>query len=402
MMVSEKKKINPFVSTVIAIILALMCALVFGEKMAIIAPIGNMFINLVKMCCVPLMMCSLISTIASMNDMRKLGRIGGKMIFVYIMTCIIAGIIGLVIGFGSNLGAGVVIEEGVEITTDSINILEVIYNVVPDNIFGAMANFDMLGCVIFSVFFGVALAAIGDSGKQVVDLIGNCTKAMYKIIEIIMHAAPIGIFALISSGVGTYGKDILATMGMLIVFEFVAAIILLTFYAVVTHFTSKVSFKVIVPSYLKVAATAFATRSSAATLPLTIETSVKDMDCDQDIANFMLPVGCSINMNGFVCSLVIIAVMAGNCYGSPLSVGQCVTAVFIATLSGIGMPGIPNGGPVFYILLFTALGLPSGALIGMIEGVGSLIDMANTTCNVCGDICATSIVTASERRRAKR
>lgn len=381
-----------------AIVLGAVFALIFGEKMSVVAPIGNIFIKLIKMCCVPLVMCSITLSVAKMDDMRKMGRIGGKMLAFYILTGFIAGVIGIVIGFVTNLGQGITPAAAEEVTAESFSFLAVLENMVPDNVFSSMANFEMLPCIIFSIFFGVGLSMIGEKAKVVMDFMDGVLEAIYKVIGIVMKIAPIGIFALISSGIGTNGAEILSALGMLIVLTGVGCFILIFLYAIVTHGASKIPYNKIIPAYGKIAVTAFSTRSSAATLPLTMKTAVDDLGCDEEVSNFVLPIGCTMNMNGLICEFALIAVLAGNFYGSPLTIGQCIIAILIATISGIGMPGIPQGGSIFYVVLFSAIGLPNGSLIAMLLGVEALLDMIATSANVCGDMAVASIVTSSERK----
>lgn len=395
---SNSKKDRSIIWILGAIILGVIFALIFGEKMSVVAPIGNIFISLIKMCCVPLVMCSIALSVAKMDDMRKMGRIGGKMLTFYILTGFLAGVIGISIGFITDLGSGIVSAAAEEVTAESFSFLTVIENMVPSNVFSSMANFDMLPCIIFSIFFGIGLSMIGEMAHPVMDVMDGILQAIYKIIGIVMKVAPIGIFALISSGIGSNGAEILSALGMLIVLTGIGCFILFIIYAITTHISNKIPYSRIIPAYGKIAVTAFSTRSSAATLPLTMKTAIHELDCDEEISNFVLPIGCTMNMNGLICEFALIAVLAGNFYGSPLTVGQCIVAILVSTISGIGMPGIPQGGSIFYVVLFSAIGLPNGSLIAMLLGVEALLDMIATTANVCGDIAVASIVTASERK----
>lgn len=138
---TAKKKLNPIVWILVAIVLGVACALIWGDKMSVIAPVGSIFINLIKMCCIPLVMCSIISAVASMNDMRKLGRVGGKMLMSYIGIGVVVGALGLLLAFATNLGSGVVGQTAEEVTAQPLSLLGVIVNMVPSNVFSAMANF---------------------------------------------------------------------------------------------------------------------------------------------------------------------------------------------------------------------------------------------------------------------
>lgn len=157
----KRNKVNPMAWVFLAIVLGIASALIWGEKMSFLAPVGNIFINLIKMCCVPLVMCSIMKAVANMNDMRKLGRIGGKMLGLYIVFGAVSGILGLILAFMTNLGSGIAPSNAEEVEAQSFSVLEVIVNMVPSNVFSAMSNFELLQCIVFSIFFGIALTMIG-------------------------------------------------------------------------------------------------------------------------------------------------------------------------------------------------------------------------------------------------
>lgn len=397
-----KKKLNSTVVLLIALFLGIICGLIFGEKMTFIAPIGDIFLNLIKMIVVPIVMCSIITSVANMGDIKKLGRIGGKTLVLYIGTTALAACIGLALAGITHLGEGVTIQAGEEIAVAELSVLGVLKNIVPSNIFAAMANFETLLCIVFSILFGIALVMVKEKAGPVVSVLECCSEALNAMIGIIMKIAPLGIFALVAAGLGQYGIEIFAALGKYIVLCYIGVPLLCIIYIVMLKLFSDLPIKKFLSGGFRVFATAFTTRSSAATLPINIEVATDEFGVPEDIAKFTLPIGCTINMNGAAMGFAMKAILAGYIFGAPLTPSQCVIAVLICTLSGIGMPGIPNASLVFNVLLFSTLGFPNGALIGMLASVESLEDMIQTAGNVLGDSVCTVLVAHSEKKREIR
>lgn len=393
------KKIGSTGWLLIALAAGIICGLVFGERMTVVQPIGDIFINLIKMSVIPIVMCSIITSTASIGDTKKLGRIGSKMIALYVVTTALAATLGLLIAFAAKLGQGVVIEgSGQDVEIAAVSILEVLYNIVPSNIFEAMANFDTLPCIVFSLLFGIALIMIGDKSKPVLVVLDACSEALHKIISMVMMVAPIGIFCLISANIGAYGIEVFTALGKMILLIYITVPLLIILYLILVYFYGGMPPKKFISGGFKIFMTAFTTRSSSATLPVNMGVCINEFDVPDEIAKFTLPIGCTINMNGAAIQFAMTAVLAGYVFGHPLSLTQCVTAVFICTLAGIGMPGIPNAGLVFNVLLFTTMGFPSGALLGMLASIECLVDMMTTSGNVMGDAACAVLIAASEKK----
>lgn len=393
------KKISGTAVLMISLILGIACGLIFGEKMTAIAPIGNIFLNLIKMIIVPIVMCSIISSTASIGDIKKLGRVGGKTLMLYIGTTALSATIGIILAYSTRLGEGIMLGTGEEVSVASVSLLEMLNNIVPSNIFAAMANFETLPCIVFSIIFGVALIMVQEKSTPVLDVVNACNEALNAMISIIMKVAPIGIFALVSSGIGEYGVEIFAALGKYVILCYIGTPLLCLAYIILLKLFGGLPIKKFLTGGFRIFATAFTTRSSAATLPTSIEVCTKEFGVPENIARFTLPIGCTINMNGAAMGFAMKAILAGFVFGSPLSLSQCITAIAISTLSGIGMPGIPNAALVFNVLLFTTLGFPNGALIGMLASIESLEDMIQTAGNVLGDSVCTVLVANSEKKR---
>ena len=396
------KKINPTVKIFIALVLGLICAFVFKEKCAVLEPIGTIFLNLIKMLVIPLVMCSIITSVTGMKDINKLGRVGGRMLGLYCITTAGAAAVGLALAKISHLGEGVVLTgETGEIMESTLSIGSLLINMFPSNIFESMANFQTLPCIVFSILFGVAMIFVGPTAEPVERVLRSATQILYKMVALVMKLAPSGCFALIASGIGQNGSEILGALAKMVVLTYVGCFLYMIILTALAVTLGGIPIKEFLPRAFRVFATAFTSRSSAATLPTTI-TMAEELGVSPEIAEFSLPIGCTINMNGAALGLALKTMLAAFIFGRILSPSEWIIAILVCTLSGIGMPGVPNSGTVFNIFMFSTLGFPQGALIGMFAGVENLEDMVQTALNVFGDLTCSTILNRSEMKHAAK
>lgn len=392
------KKINSTVKFLIALVLGLICAFVFKEKCAVLEPIGTIFLNLIKMLVIPLVMCSIITSVTGMKDINKLGRVGGRMMVLYVLTTAGAAALGLALAKVTHLGEGVVLAgESGEVVENTLSIGNLLINMIPSNIFSAMANFETLPCIVFSILFGISMIFVGETAEPVERTLRSATQILYKMVALVMKLAPIGCFALIASGIGQNGSEILGALAKMVVLTYVGCFLYMIILTGMAVTMGGIPLKEFLPRAFRVFATAFTSRSSAATLPTTI-TMAEELGVSPEIAEFSLPIGCTINMNGAALGLALKTMLASFVFARVLSPSEWVISILICTLSGIGMPGVPNSGTVFNIFMFTTLGFPQGALIGMFAGVENLEDMVQTALNVFGDLTCSTILNRAEKK----
>ena len=238
--------------------------------------------------------------------------------------------------------------------------------------------------------------------EPVKKVIASANEVLMALIGIVVKAAPIWVFALLASGIGKNGAEVLATLGTFVILSYIGAVILIVLYIIFVKCFSNVSVRDFLKYGSKVFITAFSTRSSSATLPVTISVTTNELQADSTIAKFMLPIGCTINMNGAALGMGLKAILAATVLGMNLTLPQIGVAILISTLAGVGMPGVPNAGMVFNIFLFTSLGLPAGGLIGLLAAVENLNDMVFTGLNCTGDVVCTLMVDKKEKKRQAR
>ena len=386
-----------------------------------IGPFGTIFINLLKLIAVPLILASLITGVASLSDLKKLSRIGGKTIAIYIGTTIIALVIGLTIVNVLQPGTTVpdqmreqlqsAYESDATGRLESAEMakqrgpLQPIVDMVPENFFGASSdNGNMLQVVFVAIFFGIGLMLIPrEKAKPMLDFFESLDVLVIKVVEMIMVFAPIGVFALMADTITSIAQDnlgqiieLLAALG----YYCIAVVLGLLIHTVITYptllriFTPiglKTFFTGIAPAQL----VAFSTSSSGATLPVTMEVAEKNLGVSEEVSSFVLPLGATINMDGTALYQAIAAVFIAQTLGIDLGLGAQLTIVFTAVLASIGTAAVPSAGIIMLVIILEAVGVPSAG-IALILGVDRILDMLRTVTNVTGDTTVASIVAASE------
>lgn len=381
-----------------------------------ISPWGRIFLNLLKLIAVPLIFVSLVKGISSLTDITKLSRIGIKTISIYIITTVIATTVGLVLvniirpgdlfpqdqqeQYREKFSGQIELRQESADELKDQSPLHFIEDMVPENIFNAAGdNSKMLQIIFFAILFAIALVLVpGERTRVVKDFFEGLNEVILKIVDMIMRFAPIGVFALMAALVVDYSgdADIFSALGMYMVTVIVGLFLLiLGFYPILVRVFARIPgfrfLKGILPAQL----VAFTTSSSAATLPVTMKQVIGELGVSKTIANFVLPVGVTINMDGTSCYQAIAAVFIAQVFGIDLTLSQQLTIVLTATLASIGSPGIPSGSIVMLIIVLNSVGLPVEGL-ALILGVDRPLDMLRTVVNITGDSTVSSMVARSE------
>ncbi|MBT2691301.1 dicarboxylate/amino acid:cation symporter [Bacillus sp. ISL-47] len=375
----------------------------------IFSPVGELFIKAIKMIVIPLVFSAVVLSMISIGSPKKLGQLGGKTVSLFVATTMIACTIGIITAIVIGPGKNVVIPESSSIpqsedhsghgasATDSVEIptlKDTILNFIPSNPFEAFASGDMLQVLTFSIFFGIGLALLGDRAKIINQFINQLNELMMKLVQIIMKTIPYAAFALVATSMGTTGLELVGSMVKYLIVIAVGLIVhaFITYGSMISLFTK---FKPVQFFHKMTPAigTAFATSSSAATLPVTKSCCENDLKISNDVSSFVLPLGMTINMNGASLSHGVAAVFVAQLNGIDLGLAQYLTIIFISLLASVGAPAIPGGGIVSLSMVFLSVGLPiDGVGIAIILGLFRLVDMALTSVNVLGDAVCASIV----------
>lgn len=371
-----------------------------------IKPIGTLFIRLLMFLAIPLVVSSLIVGAASLGDIRKVGRIGGKTLSLYLFTTAIAITIGLlvvnVVQPGMRLSAQARESLMVEFTgtiqqriqqETSIDLIDTIVGIVPTNPFSAMANSEMLQVVFFAVIVGVTLTLVAkEKAQPVINFFDGFSDTMIKMVDLIMKIAPYGVFALIAATVSEFGFDILQTLiwyAAVLIFGLLVHFVVT--YGSLVRFGARMSPLKFFSGLRDPMLIAFSTSSSAATLPVNMESCERNLGVPKATTSFVLPLGATINMDGTSMYQAVAAVFIAQVYGLELHLSQQLTILLTATLASIGTAPVPGVGIVMLIIVLRSVHIPEEG-IAMILGVDRILDMCRTTTNVVGDAAVATVI----------
>lgn len=364
-----------------------------------IQPLGTLFLRLLSFLAIPLVISSLVVGVASIGNLKRLGRLGARTIGLYVITTVIAISIGLIsanlIKPGSTLDSeskSLLLEANKsEIETRlqekvEFNILDFLVNIVPANPFKAISNGEMLQIIFFAIFFGIGLTLLKDNVSQpVVSLLDAISEVFIKLVKIVLYLAPIGVFALIASAISDFGISIVSTLfwymatvtlGLIVHFFTVYSFLLLTL--------AKTSPFVFLKGMKEAFIVAFSTSSSAATLPVTFECVEENLGVPKSISSFVLPLGATMNMDGTSLYQGVATLFIAQVYGIDLSLIQQLTILLTALMASIGTAPVPGVGLIMLIMVLQSVGVPIEG-IALILGVDRILDMMRTILNVSGD-----------------
>jgi len=397
----------------LGVIFALILTNIEGGKVFIsnwIKPFGTIFINSLKLIAVPLILASLIKGVSDLKDLSKLSSMGGRTIFIYLCTTLIAVIIGLVSVNIINPGNSISDQTREELllsysdsADDKISAannqknagpLQPLVDLVPSNIVSATSdNRNMLQVIFFAILFGISMILIpSNKSKPVKDFFDSFNEVILKIIDLIMLAAPYGVFALLAAlvveapsldlfkALGLYGLTVLFGLFMMIC-------IYILLVKVLTGKSPSYFLKGISPAQLL----AFSTSSSAATLPVTMERVQDHLDVDEEVSSFVLPIGATINMDGTSLYQAVAAVFIAQAFGMDLSLYAQLGIVTTATLASIGSAAVPGAGMVMLVIVLAQAGIPEAGL-ALIFAIDRPLDMCRTVVNVTGDATVSMLV----------
>ncbi|MFW6175772.1 MAG: dicarboxylate/amino acid:cation symporter [Acidobacteriota bacterium] len=378
-------------------------------------PLGSAFIRLITMVVVPLVAASLLIGTASLGDLRKLGRIGGKTVAFYLCTTAVAVTIGLVL---SNLilpGSRIQpetrdelsaafseeAEQSMEMAAEAPSVADVLLEMIPTNPVQAAAEMDLLPLILFVIVFGAAITQVSaERRKAVLTVAEGVNDAVMVVIDWVMMLAPYAVFVLITAVVARFGMDLLVSL-LFYALTVVAGLLLHAFgtYGLIVRFLVKMKPTLFYRRIAKAPLVAFSTSSSNATLPVTMETAEESVGVSKSVSSFVLPLGATINMDGTALYQAVAVMFIAQIYGLPMGIEGQLTIVLTATLASIGAAGVPSAGIIILVLVLRSVGIggaEAAAGIALVFGVDRILDMLRTSVNVTGDLTAASFVARTE------
>ena len=384
-----------------------------------VKPFGTIFINALKLIAVPLILGSLISGVSDLKDISKLSKMGGKTVMIYLVTTVVAVTIGLVLVNSLQPGSSISEKTRTELVSNYSEStqkykdeaanqkrqgpLNALVEMVPDNIIGASSeNKNMLQVIFFAIFFGVGLILLPeDKAKPVKDFFNSFNEVILKMIDLIMLAAPYGVFALLAALiVESPSADLFAALGWYALTVILGLFIMILIYTTLVFIFSGMKPKVFLQGISPAQLLAFSTSSSAATLPVTMERVHEHLGVEEEVSSFVLPIGATINMDGTSLYQAVAAVFIAQAFGMDLSLSVQLGIVATATLASIGSAAVPGAGMVMLVIVLAQAGIPEAGL-ALIFAVDRPLDMCRTVVNVTGDATVSMLVAKSEGRLGK-
>ena len=387
------KKLGLGTKIIIGIVIGIIIGLVSPAAAKFISPLGDIFLRMLKMLIVPLVFFSITSGICKMGDVKQLRNVGLRYVLWIVISAVFAATVGMVAALIVQPGKGTTdFLAGAEAAeAASYSFIDNVVSWFPTNIVESMVNANLLQIIVFSLFLGIALLALGEKAAALTKVIDQASVTMLKITEYVIAFSPFGIMSLMATLVNTVSGAAMVEVIKFIVLDNVVGLILLVLFPLIIkifaklppmRFMKKISTPILV---------AVSTCSSAATLSFSTATCEKKLGIPENIYGFTLPLGNTCGMVGFAMFLGMACVFASNLYGFPITVGSMINFIFLGLILSIGAAGVKGAGVVMSGVLLSTLGMPL-TLIPILAAIWPAIDPCHTTLNNVGDLVGTTIV----------
>jgi Na+/H+-dicarboxylate symporter len=385
------------------VFLGLILGVIFGvyipQHVETIKPIGTVFLRLIKMVIVPLLFFSLVSGITGMRDPNSIGRVARKAVMAYLGTTCLAVTFGLGVAYILQPGAGVVLDMGPvaekNFKENNFDLLEFFIEIVPNNVFQAFADSNILQVVFFSIFTGVIINGMDSSADPLRNFIHAAAKLVLKMIAIVVQLSPYAAFALTAWVIGTQGLDIIYTLGKLVQAIILAFILQYLIYGLIIFVFCRISPIPFYKKSIEYQMIAMSTGSSKASLATTMQVCKNRMGVSESSTSFVLPLGASINMNGLSIKLGLSVIFFAQAMGVDLALSDYIVIILTGTLGSIGGAGIPGSFIIMLPIMLTSVGLPIEG-VALLVGIDRILDLLSTTINITGDATITLVIDSSE------
>lgn len=391
-METKRKKLSLTAQIGIALLLAVVAGVLLRNQAEFvngyIKPIGVIFLNLLKFIVVPLVLFSIMAGILSMNDIKKVGKLGLRTLLYFMGTTLFAVTLGLVI---PSLLKGVlpVIHIDLDAASESVevprlSVMDQLVNMFPSNIVEPVSSMAMMQVIVIALLFGIAMVHVGEKGEMARKVTLSFNDVVCKILQYIMALAPLGVFCMLTPVVVTNGPAVLGSYAALIALAYLcffvhASVVYSSAVGLLGGLSPLKFFKGMQPAMLF----AFSSDSSVATLPYSMKCTEK-LGVNKDIGRFVLSLGATINMDGVAIYLGVVSVFMATCCGIDLTMSQYLAIAFASTIASIGTPGIPGGSLALMAMIFASAGIPVEC-VAVAAGIDRIIDMGRTVMSVTGD-----------------
>ncbi len=404
---------NLLLRILIGLILGAAAGIVFGPSVAVVQPLGSILVNLLKMIVMPLILTSLVVGAASIQP-RELGKIGVRIFVYYMLTSALAVTIGLLVANVFHPGSGLNLAASAEAAGKELaqpRFIDTLLAIIPKNPFGALSQGQVLPIIFFALIFGIGISVVRNSddprmqksGTVLLDMFDGAAEVMYVIVRWILEYAPIGVFALIAVVFGKQGASAFGSLGLVTLTAYAGFILQIAVVYGLFLVVNKLGYLTFFKGAREAMITAFVTRSSSGTLPVTMRNMTENLGVPKKISSFTLPLGATINMDGTAIYMGVCALFITNAVGMDMTLADQFTIILTAVLASIGSAGIPGAGAIMLLMVLNSVGITIeagsavAAAYAMILGIDALLDMGRTITNVTGDMMGTILVTKGEK-----
>lgn len=398
-----------YVQVLTAIAIGIALGFYYPQAAVEMKPLGDGFIKLIKMIITPIIFCTVVTGIAGMEDMKKVGRVGAKALLYFEVVSTVALAIGLAVvsfvqpGAGFNADVTKIDTKALAaITTQakSHSTVDFIMNIIPSSVVDAFAKGDILQVLLFAVMFGFALSALGDRGKVVFKLIDQLSHALFGVVGIIMKAAPIGAFGAMAFTIGKFGVGSLSKLGLFMgCFYLTCLLFIFVVLGIISRICGFSIFQFV--RYIKEELLiVLGTSSSESALPRMMA-KLENLGCTKSVVGLVIPTGYSFNLDGTSIYLTMAAVFVAQATNTPLTIGQTITILAVLLLTSKGAAGVTGSGFVTLAATFTAIPTIPVAGLALILGIDRFMSEARALTNLVGNGVATVVVSRWENELDK-
>ena len=392
----------------IGLALGIICGLIFYQNkgaITVMQSLGTIFIRLIQMIVMPIVVSCLTVGIANIGDIKKLGRIGGKTLIYFEVLTTIALILGIVMANITHPGLFIDIHKlhatdisqymsTAKSAEHNSGFWPLILSIIPTNIFKSMSDGDMMPVILFSVLFGLGIAAVGEKAKILINVLNAVSEVMFKVTNWVMKFAPIGVFGLIGMTIAEMGISALLPLGLFILIAYVTMLIFIIVVLGITAHIFHLRYWKTMRAILDEIVLAFTTASSEVTLPRLMK-KTHEMGVSKGITAFVIPTGYTFNLDGSAIYQSLAAIFLAQAYGLHLSLSHQITLLVVLMITSKGMAGVPGASFVVLLASVSTIGVPMAGLT-FIAGIDLFVDMGRTAVNVVGNSIATLVIGESE------
>lgn len=392
----------------IGLALGIICGLIFYQNkgaITVMQSLGTIFIRLIQMIVMPIVVSCLTVGIANIGDIKKLGRIGGKTLIYFEVLTTIALILGIVMDNITHPGSFIDIHKlhatdisqymsTAKSAEHNSGFWPLILSIIPTNIFKSMSDGDMMPVILFSVLFGLGIAAVGEKAKILINVLNAVSEVMFKVTNWVMKFAPIGVFGLIGMTIAEMGISALLPLGLFILIAYVTMLIFIIVVLGITAHIFHLRYWKTMRAILDEIVLAFTTASSEVTLPRLMK-KTHEMGVSKGITAFVIPTGYTFNLDGSAIYQSLAAIFLAQAYGLHLSLSHQITLLVVLMITSKGMAGVPGASFVVLLASVSTIGVPMAGLT-FIAGIDRFVDMGRTAVNVVGNSIATLVIGESE------